>query len=66
MEERNSIIWPRLTIHKRDDKHRHSLCPHYGECLEEAAEKHWPSFSCYYCPYNPLGKGKGESHEKRN
>lgn len=58
MKERNPRIWPTLTTNKRDDKHRFEWCRHYNICLSEASEKQWPSFTCWYCPYNPLAKKK--------
>jgi hypothetical protein len=56
VEKRNPKIWPKLTTHRRDDKHRYVWCPYYDKCLNEAVENCWPSFTCYYCPTNPLGK----------
>ena len=26
-------------------------CPHYGQCLDQAAKEYWPSWDCSECPY---------------
>ena len=65
--ERHPRIWARLSISPRDDKHRYQWCSFYDVCLREAAQKFWPSFSCYYCKHNPLHKReeKGGDYGKR-
>uniref|UniRef100_A0A6H1ZBP3 Uncharacterized protein n=1 Tax=viral metagenome TaxID=1070528 RepID=A0A6H1ZBP3_9ZZZZ len=66
MKERNPRIWPRITISKKDDKHRFMWCSFYDKCLVEASRKYWPSFTCYFCQNNPLAKRKeGEDYGKR-
>jgi len=31
-------------------------CRYYDLCLTEASRRRWLSFTCWYCPYNPLAK----------
>ncbi|MDY6950422.1 MAG: hypothetical protein SWE60_02840 [Thermodesulfobacteriota bacterium] len=35
--------------HKTDQKNVY--CPHYGQCLDQAAKAYWPSWDCSECPY---------------
>lgn len=65
MRGRNPREWSRLTIKRKDDKHRFSECPYYDKCLTEAADKRWDSFTCYYCCLNPFGKEAFRSIKKK-
>lgn len=38
-----TLLEHETNLHRRDD------CGHYDRCLDEAAVKRWPSFSCVDC-----------------
>ncbi|MBW1723112.1 MAG: hypothetical protein JRJ78_13785 [Deltaproteobacteria bacterium] len=39
----------RRPVYKKGE--RNALCPHYGECLDEAIAKSWNYWHCLECPY---------------
>ena len=41
---------PRVLFEGEVSAHRSTSCKHYGDCLDEAIRRDWPSWSCTDCP----------------